>query len=85
MLDTDGGFSCSIVPSIGGQTLQEGGVDNLGPFFPTFYVSAASWYNRDSSITQAEFKIAVTCNGDFSQVILSMDDVSFIRECHNSK
>ncbi|KAH7010534.1 hypothetical protein EDB80DRAFT_715022 [Ilyonectria destructans] len=85
VLDTDGGFSCSIVLSIGGHILQEGEVDNLGPFFPTFYGSAVSWYNQDNSITQAKFKIAVTCNGDFSRVILSMDDVSFTRECSNSK
>ncbi|KAI8650997.1 hypothetical protein NCS57_01435300 [Fusarium keratoplasticum] len=72
----DAGFSCSVVPTVGTRQF-----DGVSPWSgPNSWTEATEVWTPSSPsghVDQATVSFTVSCIGDFSQMVLAIDDVTF--------
>lgn len=69
------GFSCSIVPTVGTRQLNGAYPDQLGPWAEGTAVWSPS--SPSGHVDQATVSFTVNCNGEFDELTLAIDDVTF--------
>ncbi|KAJ4323536.1 hypothetical protein N0V84_004276 [Fusarium piperis] len=75
--DGSQGFSCSIVPTVGSRQLPSSGPSPDGPYQWT--QENQVWANTSPSghVDEATVSFSVRCNGEFNELTLAIDDVTF--------
>ncbi|RSL54019.1 hypothetical protein CEP54_010109 [Fusarium duplospermum] len=72
---SDPGFSCSIVPTVGSRRLNGEDPYDLGPWAEGTAVWSPS--SPSGHVDQATVSFTVSCYGEFDELTLAMDDITF--------
>ncbi|KAM0418977.1 hypothetical protein ACHAPT_012135 [Fusarium lateritium] len=76
--DGSAGFSCSISPSVGGSQLLEADAYPDGPH--SWTPNTQVWAN-DGTVELAQLSFSLSCSGEFNDLYLAIDDVTFTSVC----
>ncbi|KAI5457485.1 hypothetical protein BGZ63DRAFT_79792 [Mariannaea sp. PMI_226] len=77
--DTSGSFGCSYSVLINNQNVAGNGVNPESPFYPNWSTNSAVWITNGAD--QADFKIQISCGGEYNSLVIITDDVTLTREC----
>ncbi|KAI8711212.1 hypothetical protein NCS52_01497000 [Fusarium sp. LHS14.1] len=71
------GFSCTVQPKVGEQSLPTTNPYEIGPWMS----DSQTWSSGGEIVTEAELSFAITCFGEFDQLAIAFDDVTFTQVC----
>ncbi|KAM5345051.1 hypothetical protein ACJ41O_010913 [Fusarium nematophilum] len=72
------GFFCTIVATVGGREVSRVDVEGGG-----WSSSSRVWANPSPGgvVDEAELKFVISCIGDFEEIVVAIDDITFTRAC----
>ncbi|KAF4342880.1 hypothetical protein FBEOM_3170 [Fusarium beomiforme] len=71
------GFSCSITPKVGDNNLP-----SVSPYEFTGWTSESqTWSTGGGNVAQADLSLTLECSGEYDQLTINIDDITFTRLC----
>ncbi|KAL6364235.1 hypothetical protein LRP88_02152 [Fusarium phalaenopsidis] len=71
------GFSCTIQPKVGEQSLPSTDPYEINAWMP----DSQTWSSGGEIVAETELSFGITCFGEFDQLTIAFDDVTFTRVC----
>ncbi|KAH7234263.1 hypothetical protein B0J15DRAFT_529950 [Fusarium solani] len=71
------GFSCTIQPKVGEQSLPSVDLYEISSWMS----DTQTWSSGGEIVAQAELSFGITCYGEFDQLTIAFDDVTFTQVC----
>ncbi|KAF5534546.1 hypothetical protein FNAPI_12335 [Fusarium napiforme] len=71
------GFACSIIPKVGDDVLP--GVYPDG--YSGWAAESQTWSSGSSAVAQADLSLVLQCGGEYDQLTINVDDITFTKLC----